>query len=420
MRIPLLILGILGSSWSFGQELTLSQALQNAKHTSVSQATNQQVIDDIQLQIQKSKRLPLIYGDANLQRNLIVPVTPVPAIAFNPNAAPGEITPLRFATDWSAKAGLQFSMDIFNPDNQSAIREAKYNQSKSQLSLNKETTNLQKKIIDGYAQVILAVEQAEVAAAILKQYEATQAVINARYEAGRIDILEKNNAQTKYLEVVQLYKEAQAVVLNKQIALLEYTAFDINDSFSTPLTAIKNTVKPYEDVTIAQLKLNQEWATTKINNLYLKALPKITLNGYYGAQYFDNSLKLFNGDQWFGNSFINLSLRVPITEHYERSLLSKRLKAEYNMATDQLQEEEQLQYRKQLLNQNKIQTQQEKINQLKQTVAIAQENVQIINEQVTAGRVLVTNLNNAIEQLLDQQKKLWQAEYDYINTLIDL
>lgn len=420
MRIPLLILSILGSSWSFGQELTLSQALQNAKHTSVSQATNQQVIDDIQLQIQKSKRLPLIYGDANLQRNLIVPVTPVPAIAFNPNAAPGEITPLRFATDWSAKAGLQFSMDIFNPDNQSAIREAKYNQSRSQLSLVQEETTVQKKIIDGYAQVVLAMEQADVASAILKQYEATQAIINARYEAGRIDIVEKNTAQTKYLEVQQLYREAQAVVLNKQIALLEFTAFDINDSFVTPLPAIKNTVKPYEDLTIAQLKLDQDWATTKINNLYLKALPKLTLNGYYGAQYFDNSLKLFNNDQWFGNSFINLSLRVPITEHYERSLLSKRLKAEYNMATDKLQEEEQLQYRKQLLNQNTIQTHQDKITQLKQTVALAQENVQVINEQVTAGRVLVTNLNNAIEQLLDQQKKLWQAEYDYINTLIDL
>lgn len=420
MRIPLLILGILGSSLSYAQELTLSQALQNARNSSVNQATNQQVIDEVQLQIQKSKRLPLIYGDANLQRNLIVPVTPVPAIAFNPNAAPGEMTPLRFATDWSAKAGLQLSMDIFNPDNQAAIKEAKYNKNRSSLVLEEETSELRKKIIDGYAQVILAMEQANVAAAILENYKQTQAIINARYEAGRTDILEKNNAQTKYLELAQLLKEAHSVVLNKQIALLEYTSFDINDNFTTQLTAIKNTIKPFEDHTIAQLKLDQDWAKLKISSLYLKTLPKLTLNGYYGAQFFNNDLKLFNNNYWFGNSFINVSLRVPITEHYERNLMSKRLKAAYNNATDKLDAEEQLQHRKQLQFNNNLQTQQEKIAQLVQTVSIARENIAIINAQVTEGRVLVSNLNNAVEQLLDQQKKLWQAEYDYINLQLDL
>lgn len=60
-----------------------------------------------QLKVRNSERLPVIYGDINLQRNLIIPTTPVPAIAFDPNAPEGAILPLKFSTKWNSKAGVQ-------------------------------------------------------------------------------------------------------------------------------------------------------------------------------------------------------------------------------------------------------------------------------------------------------------------------
>src|SRR5690606_10869616 len=64
--------------------------------------------------IAQSQVLPVLYGDANLQNNLIIPTTPVPSIAFDPNASADAITPLRFATRWSSKAGLQLEWQIFD------------------------------------------------------------------------------------------------------------------------------------------------------------------------------------------------------------------------------------------------------------------------------------------------------------------
>ena len=103
-----------GCSLGFGQDLSLKDALFQAKSYKKEQGLLEVQVQEIQQKINRRKQLPLLTGEANLQRNLIIPVTPVPSIAFDPNAQPGEITPLKFATDWSAKAGLQVSWDVFN------------------------------------------------------------------------------------------------------------------------------------------------------------------------------------------------------------------------------------------------------------------------------------------------------------------
>lgn len=419
MKKLILYISLLTSYRVYAQELTLEAAMERAKSGALTQAASQQLANDIQLKIQKSKRIPLIYGEGNVQRNLIVPVTPVPAIAFNPNAAPGEITPLRFATDWSAKAGLQFSVDLFNPTNRAAITEAKINKLKGDLDYNDANADLRKNIIDLYAQVVLAQQQEAVAAATLKTYTETLAIIEARFNAGRVDAIEKNNAQKKYLELEQLLKEASAVVLNKQIALVEFLDFDINDTFTTQLSDIYNQIKPLANYKIEQLSLEEQLASLKINNIKLEALPKISINGYYGSQFFNNDLKLFNSEYWYGNSFINVSLRLPITEVFERNLTAKRLRAEYDIAKNKVETAIQHDEIKKQTNSNNVKTSASKIEQLQKTVALVAENVNILTSQVQQGRILVTQLNNEVETYLDQNKKLWQAEYDYLKALLE-
>src|SRR5690554_6593446 len=70
------------------------------------------------------KRIPQIYGDFNLQRNLIIPSTPVPAKAFNPNAGEDELMLLRFTTSWTSNVGVNASYDLFNPTLRGEAKEA--------------------------------------------------------------------------------------------------------------------------------------------------------------------------------------------------------------------------------------------------------------------------------------------------------
>lgn len=102
--------------WAIGQSLSIE-----ALHERVSQSLRYQQ-DLIQTEMSRAalaearaNRIPVFYIDANLQRNLIIPTTPVPAIAFNPDAQDGEIIPLQFATRWSSRAGVQLEWQLFDP-----------------------------------------------------------------------------------------------------------------------------------------------------------------------------------------------------------------------------------------------------------------------------------------------------------------
>lgn len=306
----------------FAQDVSLEEVLRNSTNQNVIQADKQVEVEKIKLKIQQSKRVPNIFGEANLQRNLIVPTTPVPAIAFNPNAADGEIMPLRFATNWTAKAGLQLSFDIFNPEIEGNIREAKLRQQKALIDQKEAKRNAENDIRNLYAQVVLAQNQYLVAKELLDNYLVTLEIMKLRYESGRISEIEMNNTLKKVYELEQLEKEAQMVLLNKKIALLPYYNVDFNANFSTSIEEVLSGTKAtYSKSNTESLEIDRALNELKINNINMLAAPKLTLNGYLGSQFYNNQFRLFDTDYWFGTSYLNVALRLPITEAYELSLI---------------------------------------------------------------------------------------------------
>ena len=65
--------------------------------------------------------------------------------------------------------------------------------------------------------------------------------------------------------------------------------------------------KMIEQIGLAQLKTQHE---------KLKYLPTLSLTGYYGANYFGRNINLTESNKWFGNSFLALSLQIPITRSF--------------------------------------------------------------------------------------------------------
>lgn len=270
----------------------------NAKSIELTDAQLQERNAALQLKIQQSKRYPHVYGEGNLQRNLIIPVTPVPSIAFNPDAAPSEITPLRFATNWSARAGIQASWDIFNPKHSAAIEEAKYQQSQATLQAAISQQSLTNNIIDHHAQVLIAREQEKISKQILDNYSNTYKILQLRYEAGRIDKIELNNALQQVNELKQLALEAHSLVLDKQLLLAQWVDYDFNSDFSTSLQDIyeKECIRSNYELDILQEEKN--FNLYQQSKIKWKALPTINLNAYYGANYFNNDFKLHQSQHW--------------------------------------------------------------------------------------------------------------------------
>jgi outer membrane protein len=412
-----LIIGLPLSTYS--QQLSLQDAIEKANSTTLTEAQWQQKIAKLQLQSTKTNRLPLIYGDASVQRNLIIPVTPVPVIAFNPNAAPGEIMPLRFATDWSAKAGLQGSIDIFNPQNHTAIVEALVNEAKANIEIESQKSSLRNTIIDLYAQCLLSIEQLEIAKASLLNYQEIAQIIKARYEAGRTTLLEYNKTLQKVNELEQLLNEANTIVRINFNNLSEFIDPGSFNSLSTSLQDIIKMQASTDSFEIQQLDIDLKYKQFQRNKIKLEALPKLSLNAYYGANHFSNSFNLFQAQNWYGNSYINLTIRVPITETYNRSITAKQLA--YQTELSQLKLDDALK-KEAIKRKNKAENRSiyyARIENAQKNLSLAKENLSIIEEQAKSGRVLVTELNKEMDAFFNQQKNLWQAQYDYIKKLVD-
>ncbi len=401
------------------QELSLDKALELANNPEYKQAQLEVLKQEINLKIQKNKRLPLIYGDANVQRNLIVPVTPVPAIAFNPNAEPGEITPLKFATDWSAKAGLQLSLDLFNSQNQLNIKQAENQNRKAEIDKQQSAEDFKKLIIDLYAQAYLAQQQFEVSVLNENNFRETLQIIIKRNEAGRVSDLEKNAALQKAYELQLTVDESELILQNKYLQLANYFDITVFDSISTSIDDIIQQNLTIADYEIEQLKLEIDAKEIEIQNNKLTSIPKLTFNAFYGGQFYDNQLKITNSDNWFGNSYVNLALRIPITENFEKRLKAKQFDFDKEIIQSKLEtlEREKLNSDKQ--QQNDLLILSQKLQTYKQIVSLAESNVKIVKAQVDAGTVLISEYNKELENLFSQNQKLWQTSYDLLKKRLE-
>lgn len=399
------------------QDLSIEQALALAQDRPIQEAVLQTNIEEINLKIQRSKRLPQLYGDANVQRNLIIPITPVPAIAFDPNAPEGAIMPLRFATDWSAKAGLQLSLDIFNPQSKANVAAAAMQYDKTKLRVSATQIDFKNQILDVYAQTYLAQEQLDVALQNALHYQNTLQILEARYQAGRLSTIEWNKAQQKMLELNQNGAEAAYVLKNKYVALAQYIDIAGFDNLSTPIDALLPMDK--QNLEMQQLTLDANWKQKQWQLSRLEILPKFTFNGYLGGQHFSNDFKPFDHKLWYGNSYINITMRVPITEWYENKLRQQQYRQEFDLAQLKLEDHQQTVY---TLNQQKstnIIVLQSKIQTTEQTVALIKDNIAILESQVQEGKVLITELNSELENLLKTLQQLWQTKYDLLQTKIN-
>lgn len=402
------------------QELTLARALEEANSHRVENATNEVLIQLIEQRIQKNQKLPLLFGEANLQRNLIVPTTPVPAIAFNPNALPGEVIPLQFATDWTAKAGLQLSIDLYNPEKKWNNKQVNNQLKTAQIREEITKQNFTNELIDIYAQTYLAQKQLEFAEQNIEMYNQTFEIIKIRHEAGRASAIELNNAQKKQYELQILLLEAQSIYKNKLLNFSEYIDIQSFDKLSTNWKEIEsyiisNIYKDSDEIFLEKISKEDQQ-----QSLYNRLLPTITFNGYLGSQYYQNDLKLFNAENWFGHSYVNIALKLPISDWYDKNNKQRKYALELEIANNNLQHA----IRKEAIENNQISNEvsllYNKIQLLEKTVEMVRKNVDITRAKVEEGTLLISDYNNEMELYFEENKKLWQTQYEWISKQLNV
>lgn len=372
------------------------------------------------VKLQKLNRLPSLTADGSLQRNLIAATTPVPAIAFDPNAAPGEILPLRFTTDWSSKIGGLAEWKIFDPLAQRDRKSSLLNLEKSQIELQKSLVDLKKMATQAYASVVISEQQLMGFQQDSSEYAQVVEILENRYEAGRVSLENLNSAKQEMERKSFQVLEARAILLENILELSRYIKMESDYSFSTDteeliqiLSQEKNS--NYDsDLTALDLEIND------LEGIYLKRQiwPVLSLNAYYGGQYYSNEFDLWNGDQWYGNSYVSLGLKFPLNSLItQKRLINQNLKQresfQYKLQ-EQVENEDLDQIQWSLKNEMFF----NKIKSHERILLLAEQNKNLSQASYEAGRILFSDFNSAFNEYLRAKQNLLTVQFEFLQHLV--
>lgn len=404
------------------QSLSLQQLWERLERSAGQQQRELEIqMRQAELEVARQERLPMVYGDANLQRNLIIPTTPVPAIAFDPDAAEGVIIPLKFSTKWSAKVGLQAEWQIFDPKQRLDEKERELHQQKAIMEKDSHAQNWRRDATLAYASVVLATHQYERARQDSALYAEILALVQSRFEAGRESSMSYIESQQEMeRKRIQLH-EAWSVLLDADLELRKYMDTTEVVSLSTDMHEIHEMAENIrtESYAIKSLELDREIAQLQLKRIHRERLPTVSLNGYLGEQYYSNEFRLDRGEEWFGNSFVNLALRIPISAYFigKSSVQHARLNTQlFDLQIVEEQKLENISNSQQIV---KIIAAKQKLQSLEHIDKLAKEHVQAQRQAYEAGRLLLNDYNRSILLYHQASRDVWQAQYDLTALLME-
>lgn len=366
------------------------------------------------------KRFPVFYADANIQRNLIIPSTPVPAIAFDPTAPAGAILPLKFATKWSSKVGLQLEWQLFDPKRKYEEAEQSLQVEKANLKKEESIQNWLHDATLAYAAVVLATKQYEMARQDSANYATILATVRTRYEEGRDSYSSYLQSQQEMERKRMQLHEAWAVLLDADYELGLYVDLSQTKQLSSDITAITSYIEPKQNENYANLlsQIDERISQNQLKTLRSQLLPSLSVNAYLGEQYFGNQFKITQRDQWYGNSFVNLALRIPLSAYFVAPTSLKKATfslEQQRLRTAEIQQEDATNDKQKAA---KVNAARQKVASLKKIEQLAQSLSKVKEAEFNEGRALLSDYHQNLAAVFKANQDVWQAEYDLIRAMI--
>ena len=352
----------------------------------------------------KRDAFPEVFTDLNLQRNLIIPATPVPAIAFNPNAGVDELLLLKFSAKWTGNAGLNVNYDLFNPENKSNLRQAKIKAALAETDMELSIIEVLQHVSNAYVAALIAQEQLKLNQAEVQSKMVVYKMVSAQFREGRLTLIAYNNEKVSLNNAVSQLNEAENIVTKANAELIYEMGFNplqpIQLTFEDTIESLfinYNSLAQNNKQALNLQRYEQETKLLEDEKLGAKTkyYPKVSLGAFYGSNYFDNNFDILKQMNWHGNSYVKVGVRIPLTAwmnlENERAVINHQL-TNKRLAYKSLENKAALNYFKALKD---VQANETKFETAKANFALEQESYQLMQKQFAEGRLLVGDLAKA-------------------------
>lgn len=382
--------------------------------------------------------LPQISADMNFQRFLELPVQVIDASFFDPTAPDGALVDFRAGTDYNSSAVLRVNQLIFNGSYIVGLQVSRFYKSFVQDNLKKTEQEILMDVTKAYELALVSRENKLFLDTLVTSTEQLLEKQEALFELGMVTEEDVEQIRYSLLQAKTNLSAANYSHVNALAMLKLSMAYpqDENINLSDDLASImRNSISASLDGEISSnldlLLLNKRKRLSEydLKNMQMDYLPSLGAFFNQSYNYFSNDIELLNWDRWFGQSFIGVSLSIPIFSSGERWAKVQKAKIAVKQDEYSIKElERTLKFREiqlkndfsQALNQMELQRENVELakkiynNSLKKA-EIGKENPILVTQKYTQLVAAQTQRVSAMIDMFDARLNLDQL-YNNINT----
>lgn len=325
-----------------GQTMTLAECVSMGISRNLQLANARIGLEKAHLGVtqNRSRLLPMIQGVAQFTDYLKSPVNVTTGVLLDKDFPNDPTWQTIKSMKYQSNAGILLNVPIYNQTLLSSIDVAKTVASLKNLSCEKAKEELTLQIGKVYYMVQTSKEQLRLTDLnILRMVELCK-ITEALYGQGVVMEVDLNRVRIN-LQMLETERAMQNTMHEQQLNMLRYL-LDMTvdaplevapmESSFVPMT-IEEVSTQLPEVQIAEEQM--QLVSQQIKVVKAGYLPTLSLTGYVGGLGYNEKFHQFT-NHWFGNSYIGVSLRVPIFEANSKHLKIRQYKYESQQAQNKL------------------------------------------------------------------------------------
>ena len=378
----------------------------------------------------KATYLPKLVAESDIRYNAIIPTSVLPANAFNPAGDPKELVPLRFGTPWNNSLGVRLTQPLYDPVKLATLQGSMLGEQQAEAELRRLEADRYVEIAGAWYALLLSRSRAGSIRKDLERNQENARLIEGLLAEGRcleVDLREAAlRIRSSKIDLEQVALEiftAQGnisyllgydtlVLIEPRESLMEMPRGVINpDGLERASSGQENNMPEVEVERVKAAIGNLELARVKAERL-----PVVNLEGYLGSSNFTNGFQPFTN--WYGNSFLSLSLRWSIYEGGEKRRRMDQAAIRLEQQVNTVRKSEQKVYFDRLQARNDLENRQAMMTVQQEKVGVAMDRLDIIRSRLQEGRATVKELLDAEALLAKEQDGLYAAQYGLLRAIL--
>ena len=332
-----------------GQEMTLQECIKTGIANNLSLANAHIGIEKGRTGISqnRSRLLPVINGIIQFTDYLKSPVNVTTGTLLGKDFPDDPTWQTIKSMQYNATAGIQLTMPLYNQTILAAIDVAKTAEKINSLSYEKAVEELTMQISKVYYMAQASQEQERLTKKNILRMEELCAITEALYRQGVVMEVDLNRVRIN-LKSLKTQQDQSHTLHGQQLNMLRFL-MDISPDVSLEVVRMAESIEPLPSAGVSgglpELLLSEQQkilAEQHIKAVKAGYLPTLSLTGYAGALGYQEKFSHFfhtnaASDNWFGNCYIGLSVRVPLFETNSKKLQIKQYRYDVQQADNRME-----------------------------------------------------------------------------------